>query len=132
MTKINILKTYLGTHKESELDFDIRDKMFPGVDWEDVEEFTENGSIRLDSHPIEIARLREILTQLESQGANWVEIDYHCDHIGYLLVGLSITPLSPEEAIPHIEKKKEESNKTILSHIEMLKQEIAYAKKLLK
>ena len=58
-----------------------------------------------DSEAIRIKEMRELLDEAEEAGANFVSIDYHCDHYEYEVYGHKVTRLEPEEVLD-IKKQK--------------------------
>lgn len=53
------------------------------MDFTEVESEIEDAYT--DSYPINIETLEKMLQDAKSKGATHVEIDYHCDHIGYIV-----------------------------------------------
>ena len=100
----------------SEIDFYFYDELF-GKKWDD-EKFEHPRCISSEKnnegYPIKIERLIQKLQQFKDKGANYVSIDYHCDHIGYQLEFLNIQKSTPEEILNYKTKelkKKEIKNK---------------------
>jgi hypothetical protein len=96
--KINnsITKIYKTSESLTEIDFVLRDKIL-GKNWSENEErfgdITLNNdynSWKGESHPINIDDVIKALEKLKKKGSNYVEIMYHCDHIGYYFNGLDI------------------------------------------
>jgi len=71
-----------------------------------IDEFVEitKGRGSADSHPIRIDKMIEILQSLKSDGCSHVEIEYHCDHIGYDISGSKIEKSSSEDIESYEEK----------------------------
>ena len=78
--------------------------MFPEVT-QDIEEesgkgwYTNIGKNNNDSYPIKIDKLLSDLNNLKKKGANYVCIDYHTDHITYVIEGLNIQKSNDEEIV---------------------------------
>jgi hypothetical protein len=107
MSKIYITKKHINDSNQSGLDFELQDEF--GFNYDDYEEFveTQKGHSSANSHPIRIDKLIEILQSLKSGGCSHVQIEYHCDHIGYDISGFEIT-LSSNEDIDSYERKQSE------------------------
>jgi hypothetical protein len=86
--KIEVLRE----ERSSEIDFELYDDILGKDNWDDFE-FKEESDSRLDSFPVNIDSVIELLNSLKAQGANYISIDYHCDHIGYDIEGLKITKI---------------------------------------
>jgi len=57
-------------------------------------QFTTNidkGNIYLDATEVPISVIRKMLNKAEKAGANYVSIDFHCDHGEYDIYGLKIS-----------------------------------------
>ena len=108
MKKLIILKSYLGEIETEEQDYLLYNKIFSEEELED--DYPEiiiqgdSGSWSEESHPMEIDYLIETLESFKSDGANYVEIMYHCDHLTYLLNAVRIRRATEEE----MEKDAEE------------------------
>ena len=105
----SITKIYKTEESLTEIDFVLRDKIL-GKNWSENEErfgdITLNNdynSWKGESHPINIDDVIKILENLKEKGSNYVEIMYHCDHIGYYFNGLDIHRSTNEE----VTKEKE-------------------------
>jgi hypothetical protein len=92
-----IKKTLIDNKDFSELDFDLQGEF--GFDYNEMDELDEicSGQGDADGYPIKIDRLIEALTELKNSGATHVELDYHCDHIGYEISGYEIRLATEEE-----------------------------------
>jgi hypothetical protein len=95
--KMFVKKTHIEDHGFSELDFDLQEEF--NFDYNELEEFDEicSGQGDADGYPIKIDRVIEALTALKNLGATHVEMDYHCDHIGYEISGYEIRLATEEE-----------------------------------
>lgn len=61
---------------------------------------------------IPIQKIKELIDKAEASGANFVAIDYHCDHGEYDVYGYHVERMTQEE-IDALEVKKAEKKKTI-------------------
>lgn len=74
----------------SEIDFDLYNEIF---EKEKVDEMYDNGEYpgdnldlsETENYPIHIDKVIAQLQKMKENGAEYVEIDYHCDHIGYII-----------------------------------------------
>lgn len=90
--------------------------MFPEVTQEIEEEpgkgwYTSIGRTNAESYPIKIDYLIKVLENLRSKGSNYVCIDYHTDHINYLIKGLNIQKSNEEEIDLYQDKESEKDEK---------------------
>lgn len=65
--------------------------------WEDVDTSILPNSLWFDSEPVAIKDVIETLVEMNSKGANYVCIDWHCDHRELEIVGLEFRLATPEE-----------------------------------
>lgn len=56
----------------------------------------DKGDIFIDTLEAPISVIREMLDEAEKAGANYVSIEYHCDHMEYDIYGLKIERASAE------------------------------------
>ena len=89
----------------------------------------DKGEIYLEAIEIPISDLREMLDKAEDAGANFVSIDYHCDHMEYDVYGLKIERASTEDV--KVDKEKEEANAELVKQeeIERLEKKLGELKK---
>ena len=64
-----------------------------------------------DGYPIKIDRVIEQLQKMKDAGCNYIEMDYHCDHIGYQFSGFLIEEATAEQIEEFLNKKKEKEAK---------------------
>ena len=130
----SITKIYKVSDSLTEIDFILRDKIL-GKNWVENEE--RFGHITLNNdyknwqgevHPINIDDAIKILEKLKKEGSNYVEIMYHCDHIGYYFNGLDIHRSTDEEVAKDKERleaklkaKKDAEIKTLEAKLKELK-----------
>jgi hypothetical protein len=107
MSKVYITKKHINNKNQSELDFELQDEF--GFNYDDYDEFVEieKGHGSADSHPIKIDKMIEILQSLKNEGCSHVQIEYHCDHIGYDISGFEIN-LSNNDDIESYKRKQSE------------------------
>ena len=70
-----------------------------------------------DKHPIKIEDLKNILSELEKSGSNYVSIDYNCDHPDYTFVGANAHIATEEEIAEEIENEKKEKEAYITKRL---------------
>ncbi len=130
----SITEIYKSSKSLTEIDFILRDKML-GKNWAENEE--RFGQITLNNdhknwqgevHPISIDDVIKVLENFKKKGSNYVEIMYHCDHIGYYFNGLDIHRSTDEEVASESERleaklkaKKDAEIKALETKLEQLK-----------
>jgi predicted metallo-beta-lactamase superfamily hydrolase len=124
---IYVTKTAIAEVEVSEIDFLFNTKFGFDYDTHDDIVTIENGQFASDSYPIEIDKMIEILQSIKEKGANYVELNYHCDHIGYEVFGFDIRTSTPEEIAIYTDKKlskkaKEDRINELLKEINAIKQ----------
>jgi hypothetical protein len=135
MKNHSITEIYKASESLTEIDLTMRDKIL-GKNWGDNEE--RFGQITLnhdqnswqgETHPINIDDVIKILERLKKKGSNYVEIMYHCDHIGYYFNGLDIHRSTDSEMKDQerLEAKIKENNKE--AEIKALEAKLAQLKK---
>lgn len=114
-----ILIKYTKEIELSEVDIDLNIAILePDYDDYDKIIISGDGSYERESEPIHIDAVIKALEKLKSDGANYVEIMYHCDHHGYVFNGAHIKKATPEEIKEYINSKirnnfQEKVNKAI-------------------
>jgi len=78
-----------------------------GYDWDSDDRYEEIGYLQRDGGMVSIERLRKVLDEFESKGANYVNIDYHCDHNEVEVTGV-VYRTSTEEEIKDFKNAQEE------------------------
>lgn len=81
-----------------------------GKDWEHDESLILPNNLYFDSEPVAIKDVIEALVEMNSKGANYVCIDWHCDHRELEIIGLEFRHATPEE-IGEYKKSKSEKEK---------------------
>lgn len=97
LPKVYVTKRLVADIEHSEIDFDLYNQF--GFDYDTHSEFVDiqMGQGGADGYPIDIDRLVKTLTDMKAKGATHVEMNYHCDHIGYEISGYEIKPSAKEE-----------------------------------
>ena len=65
----------------------------------------DKGIIHLEATMVPISTIRKMLLAAENKGANFVSIDFHCDHGEYDIYGLKVKRASTEVIDKEEEKK---------------------------
>lgn len=131
----SITQVYTTGESLTEIDFTLRDEIL-GKDWADHEERFDQITLNNDhdnwkgeSHPIKIDEVIKILEKLKSNGSNYVEIMYHCDHIGYYFNGLDIHRSTDEEVVKNKERLEAKLKAKKEAEIKALEAKLAQLKK---
>jgi hypothetical protein len=114
-----LIKKNLIDDELSEIDFDFRDEWnidYELEDSEDPNDFHDHKYIvnqygLADGYPIKIDKVIEQLQKMKNAGCNYVEMDYHCDHIGYQFSGFLIEEATSKQIEEHVKEKIESDNK---------------------
>lgn len=126
MSKIHVKKRLIESTEISEIDFDLYDEF--GVDTEKDDELVLISPPRnhwgAEGYPINIDRVIKHLQDLKDKGATHVEMDYHCDHIGYEIDGYEYLPATDKDVEEHIRKEEEEERARIQKKKEELQKQI--------
>lgn len=91
-------------------------EVFPEITSEIEEEkgtgwYTKIGRNNNESYPIQIDTLIGILSELKENGSNYVAIDYHIDHVTYLIEGMKISQSTEGEINKFLEKESKRNHK---------------------
>lgn len=122
MSKIYIKKELISDESIGEIDFDLHEEF--GFSYDEHEEFIELTDGRHggpDAYPIKIDEMIKLLQQMKENGATHVELEYHCDHIGYDVAGYRIRKATVEEIAEHIKEEKAKRAKE-QKRLDLLKQ----------
>jgi len=111
MENIYVTKILNFDKEFSEIDFDLYDEF--GFDMDKFEDFIEikMGNGGSDGYPIKIDRMIELLKAMKENGSTHVELDYHCDHIGYVVSGYEMRPSTQEEIAAYEDKSLSKKKK---------------------
>lgn len=99
MKNVTIIRKYTEEIEFSEIDFEMYDKVL-GKNWDEkneIESGIENKNWYGEAYAMDIDKMIEVLNGLKKGGANYVEVMYHCDHIGYVFNGVEIRKATKEE-----------------------------------
>jgi len=126
MKKVYVTKTHVDDFSVDELDFVLHDEF--GFDYEVHDDFEviRKGDGRNEGFPIKIDTMIEKLNKLKTDGATHVELDYHCDHIGYDVSVFEIRKSTEEEICEFDkeylkEKEKQEKIRDLYKQINEIK-----------
>jgi len=99
----------------SEIDFKLQEEF--GFDCKKHDHFIVEGDSNgyADAYPIKIEEVIQELVNMKNAGATHVEIEYHCDHIGYIFEGYKIKSMTSKEveSVENEKKIEEEKQKKI-------------------
>lgn len=91
--KNTIIKRYTREVELSEIDFDLYQREI-GDEYDgyltEIKVYCQKSTWSEESYPINIDKVIEVLSNLKKDGANYVEIMYHCDHIEYVFNGVEV------------------------------------------
>jgi len=132
MNTNSVKKFYIDDVSFSEIDFDLYDKFKLDTDLEGDEypqlENDGKSTNAEDCYPVEIDSLIEKLNELKIKGANYVQIDYHCDHIGYDISGWLIRKVTQEDIDLENSNLKEFAEKNKQKQIKDLEEKLSKLK----
>ena len=111
MDNVYVTKILKSDKEFSEIDFDLYKEF--DFNFDDFEDFVEikMGHGGSDGYPINIDRMIEHLQTIKIKGVTHIELDYHCDHIGYVISGYEIRVSTPEEITVFEDKQTTKKNK---------------------
>ena len=93
-------------------------------DGDEVDIYVDVNFERSDALPIPIGVMKQMIQDAEDKGANFICVDYHCDHIEYDIYGLKIERLDEVE-VKKLNKQAEIKAETErLAKIDRLQQQI--------
>ena len=97
LPKVYVTKRLVDDIEHSEIDFDLYSEF--GFDYDTHSEFVgiQMGQDGTDGYPINIDKMIKTLEDMKAKGATHVEMNYHCDHIGYEISGYEIKASKQEE-----------------------------------
>jgi len=82
-----------------------------------------------ESKDIPIEWMKKLIEKAEKAGANYIQIDYHCDHEEYDIYGSLITRKSDEEVEKYKKDKSVSEKMKVLGYIRALEVELEKLKK---
>tara|TARA_R110000851_G_scaffold152826_3_gene294629 strand:- start:12 stop:359 length:348 start_codon:yes stop_codon:yes gene_type:complete len=112
--EINLKRKIVFEQSSEEL-YDAFNRKF--LNKEEIESDNEHYNVYTDSdtdsdaRDISIEDMKELIQKAEDAGANFIQIDYHCDHSEYNIYGSLITRATDEEV--NEQKRKEVNNEKI-------------------
>jgi hypothetical protein len=128
--EIKVKRKLVFAGEASEIDFRKYDyfstkeekKKFEYIRTVDIDEGEDESNLM--SYEIEIGLMKKMIQEAEDKGANFVSIDYHCDHIGYEVYGLKITRATSEEEAEQEDTEAKKKEDIRLSKIKVLKEKL--------
>ena len=88
-----------------------------------------DGYINSEASDIPIKEMKDLIQKAEDAGANFISIDYHCDHVEYDIYGSKITRISDGDVLKEKEKKAISEGLKKKAKIKNLEEQIAELKK---
>lgn len=132
MNTNSVKKFHIDDVSFSEIDFDLYDKfkLDTDLDDENYPQFESDGKSANAEYcyPVEIDSLIEKLNELKTKGANYCQIDYHCDHIGYDISGWLIRKVTQEDIDLENSNLKEFAEKNKQKQIKDLEEKLSRLK----
>lgn len=130
MEKNNVVyykKEHIGSKEWSDLDFLLREHI--GFDYEKHDKCVEisNKTGMTGTCPMDIDKILSQLKKMRKKGATHVSLDYHIDHIGYVMDNWKVTPATKEE----VDKFNKRMDEVRAERIEKRKEELKRQLKLL-
>jgi hypothetical protein len=119
MGKKYLQKIHIEDNSIDELDFVIQDE-FGIKDYERLE-IIDVGNGSSYGHIVNIDMFMERLQNLKEKGATHIEMEYHCDHIGYDISAFLVRP-STEGEISTFEKVKSDKEEVDRKRAELQRQ----------
>lgn len=129
MKTVYYKKDLVDSHEFSEIDFYFQD--YIGFNYEKHDDYVEITDDRgeAEGYPIAINTLIHKLEEMRRQGATHVSLEYHMDHIGYLIDGWKVSRASEKEIEEFIQAQKTKKGKTIEMKKEELRRKLAELEK---
>lgn len=138
--KKSLLRVYVGQEQMSELDFQLEDDLaITSTSRYSIKEAEHIFHWVGESYPLRIDHLEKMIAALKENGATFVEIMYHGDHIGYYLSGLKFEELDTD-ADRQLKKKQlqvdikmaQDKLKSFESQVGLAKKELRLKEEILK
>ena len=104
---IHLTKKLVEDIEIEEIDFDVYKEFNVDRENEDTVAYVNEEFGNAEGYPISIDHVIGILNSLKDKGATHVEMNYHCDHIGYEFSGYEIKNASPDEIEKEVKRKQE-------------------------
>jgi hypothetical protein len=124
-----ITVTTVFDEQSSELDFEMyddalgHDNVEKAYDENGIQTIYRKGGMYHDSYPIKIDDLKRIISKAEKAGANYIAIDYNCDHPDYTFFGLDIHAATHTELAEHNNQQRKQEE-TRLENLRKKKEEL--------
>ena len=126
--EVYITHKYVKEIEHSEIDFDLPENVLGReVDTLDIRNIFVSREGKWwtgEGEPMEIDKVIKTLNELKDKGANYVEMMYHCDHIGYVFNGVDIHESTKEELEAHLEGEKKKNERARQEEIEKLERKL--------
>jgi hypothetical protein len=102
-----------------------------GFNWDSDDRYEVIQEVNyLEGGKISIENMRKTLDKFEKQGANYVNVDFHCDHNEVEVTGVIYRRSTDEEIALFIKSEEEKKENAKAEHIEKLEAEIERIKNL--
>jgi len=102
-----------------------------GYDWNSNDRYEVIEELNyLEGGVVSIENMRKALDEFEKQGANYVNVDFHCDHNEVEVTGLIYRRSTDEEIALFIKSEEEKKENAKAEHIAKLEAEIERIKNL--
>jgi hypothetical protein len=102
-----------------------------GYDWNSNDRYEVIQELNyLEGGVISIENMRKALDEFEKQGANYVNVDFHCDHNEVEVTGIIYSRSTDEEVASFIKSQEEMKEVEKAKHIAKLEAEIERIKNL--
>jgi hypothetical protein len=94
-----------NVYTESSMDLYSLDKFKRFMTQEEIDRYEQDGDVDIelvpedygDAEDIPIELLKEMIEKAEKAGANYIQVDWHCDHGEYDIYGYNITRFTKEQ-----------------------------------
>jgi len=123
-----LVKRFIGTQETDDLyleyNFYTEEEIDEQMEKDAYPHWLETGERTYGNTPMPIDDAIRIIQELKDKGANYIEMDYHCDHVSYLFSGFEIRKATKEE-IDGEQKRLDDMEKSKnLKRLNELKEEI--------
>ena len=102
-----------------------------GYDWDSGDRYQVIKELNyLEGGVVSIENMRKALDEFEKQGANYVNVDFHCDHNEVEVPGIIYSRSTDDEITSFIKSEEEKKENAKAEHIAKLEAEIERIKNL--
>ena len=102
-----------------------------GYDWDSGDRYQVIKELNyLEGGVVSIENMRKALDEFEKQGANYVNVDFHCDHNEVEVTGIIYSRSTDDEITSFIKSEEEKKENAKAEHIAKLEAEIERIKNL--